>query len=97
MKSLVYNNPLISAIIINTTTLIISIYLIINNSIYFLPLLTFVGIANRNIIDNGQGITKNKKIIILISFFLMIIAFLAFGSYMHDLRDMEITNGTLRY
>ncbi|WP_160678226.1 hypothetical protein [Clostridium sp. C8-1-8] len=96
MKSLIYRNPLISAIIINTIALILSIYLIINNAIYFIPLLTFIGIANRKIIDNGQGVTKKKEVFILISFFLMIIIFLAFGSYMHDLREMEIDNRTLR-
>jgi hypothetical protein len=96
MKSLVYKNPLISAIIINIIALIIGIYSILNRVIWVIPLLTFIGIANRKIIDNGKEVTKKKEVLISISFFLMIIIFLAFASQMNHLRDIEIDNRILR-
>jgi hypothetical protein len=92
MKSLIYKNPLLSAIIINSITLFICIYSIFKTSIFFMPIMVFVGIINRKIIDNGKGLNRKKKILIHTSFFLMLIVFLAYGSYIHDLRDMEITN-----
>lgn len=90
MKSLIYKNPLISGITINTIALIIYLYSIVNSVIWVMPLMVLVGIANRRIIDNGQGINRKKKAIILISFFLMLITILTYNSYIHNLRDIEI-------
>lgn len=89
---IIYKNPVISAIIINIISLITCIYSIIVGEPVFIMLLVLVGVLNRRIIDNGKTINKKKKIIICISFFLMIIIGLLFSFYMKEVRYNQIIN-----
>lgn len=93
MKSIIYKNPVISAVIINIVTLIILIYSIKEREGWGSIISVFAGVGNRRIIDNGQNIDKQKKKIILFSFVLMLIVFLTYSTYMHNLRNIEIING----
>ena len=90
---IIYKNPVISAIIINIISLIMCIYLIIVRKTEFMIFLVLVGGINRRIIDNGNDIDKKKKIIIYISFFLMIGIGLFFSFYMNKVRYNQIING----
>ncbi|MDU5108645.1 hypothetical protein [Clostridium sp.] len=93
MKSIIYKNPVISAIIINIVTLVILIYSINSGGIWGAIIPVFTGIGNRRIIDNGQNVDKQKKKIILFSFILMLLVFLTYSKYMYNLRNIEIING----
>ena len=88
----IYKNPVISAISINIISLIMYIYSIIGRKTEFMIFLVLVGAINRRIIDNGNNINKKKKIIIYISFFLMIGIWLFFSFYMSKVRYNEIIN-----
>jgi hypothetical protein len=90
---IIYKNPVISAIIINIISLIMCIYSIMGRKPVFMMLLVLVGVVNRRIIDNGKNIDKKKKIIIYISFFLMIAIGLFFSFYMNKVRYNQIING----
>lgn len=92
-KSLMYRNPVISALIINTITLILAIYLVFYNEYWLIAWLPFAGILNRKIIDKGENINKQKKNFILISFVFMIICFLAYSFHLHNIRIAQIMNG----
>lgn len=81
MKGILYKNPVVSAIIINTASLITYIYLIKDRNFIFTVFLILIGVLNRKIIENGININKQKKTIIYISFFLMLALGLIYGLY----------------
>lgn len=93
MKSIIYRNPVISAIIINIVTLILFIYSIREGEYGLVIGLMFVGVANRRIIDNGEKVNKKKRAIIFISFFLMVIIYLAYSIYRFKVIDSQIIKG----
>lgn len=93
MNSVIYKNPVISAIIINILSLIIYIYLTSRIESLFGIFLIFVGAFNRQVIDNGNNLDKKKKIIIYISFLLMITISLTYAFYMYKVRYNQIISG----
>lgn len=93
MKSIIYKNPVISSIIINIVTLVILIYSIKERASWGMIIPVFAGVSNRRIIDNGQNIDKQKKKIILFSFFIMLLIYLVYNNYMYNLIKIEIING----
>ena len=93
MKAVIYKNLVISAVIINILSLIMCIYSTIERKTIFMMLLVFIGVVNRRIIDNGNNLNKKKKIIIYISFFLMITIGFIYSSYMYKVRYNQIING----
>ena len=93
MKSLIYRNPVISAITINLMIIILNIYSI-NQRIQPLTMaLILISSVNKRIIEKGQNIDKQKKTIIYISFFSMIIANMAYITYMYIVRKRQLING----
>ena len=93
MNSLIYRNPVVSVVTINLMTIILTIYSI-NQRIDPLSMsLMLVGIVNKRIIDKGENIDKQKKTIIYISFFSMIVTNIAYTTYMYVVRRMQITSG----
>ena len=93
MKSIIYKNPVISAITINIVTLIIVIYGISIKQPLFTTLLFFVGIINRHILDNGQNVNKQKKSIVTISVIILVFIILAYSLHIHNVENMKIING----
>lgn len=93
MRSIIYRNPVISAIIINIVTLFLFIYSIREGKYGLVIGLIFVGVANRRIIDNGEKVDKKKRAIIFISFFLMVIIYLAYSIYRFKVINSQIING----
>ncbi len=79
MMSIIYKNPVVSAVAINIVTLILLIYSVSERiSLFFmLPMLT--GVLNRRIVDNGHNIDRRKKIIIFSSFVLILLIYLAYA------------------
>ena len=93
MKSLIYRNPVISAITINLMIIILNIYSI-NQRIQPLTMsLILLANVNKRIIEKGQNIDKQKKTIIYISFFSMIITNMAYIMYMYIVRKRQLING----
>ena len=93
MKSLIYRNPVISAITINLMIIILNIYSI-NQRIQPLTMsLMLLANVNKRILDKGQNIDKQKKTIIYISFFSMIITNMAYIMYMYIVRKRQLING----
>ncbi|HEY8805388.1 MAG TPA: hypothetical protein VIM42_09855 [Clostridium sp.] len=88
MKSIICNNPVMSAVTINIVTLILFIYAISSRAYGFTIFIILVGAVNRTIIDNGLNIDKHKRLIIFISFFLMITFFLAYSTYINNVRNL---------
>ena len=81
MKVIIYKNPVMLAVILNIISLIIVIFSI-SKKVYVLQVLVIlVGLANRMIIDNGENIDKQKKIIIYVSFFLMLSIYISYSIY----------------
>lgn len=92
-KSLMYRNPVISALIINTITLFVAVYSVFYDEYWLLAWMPLAGLLNRKIIDNGENINKQKKNFILVSFVFMIICFLAYSFHLHNIRIAQIMNG----
>lgn len=92
MKAIIYKNPVIAAIFINFISSILFIYTIKERRITFIMPLVIVGIVNRQILDNGSNINRKKKIIIYISFFLMLVIGLIFNYYMYKVVENQIIN-----
>ncbi len=92
MKSIIYKNPVITGILLNLSTIFLSIYAIKYSiqPLMLIPIL--VGILNRKIIDNGTDMNNKKKVLILLSFGIMISVILIYGRYIHDMRINEILN-----
>ncbi|GLC30098.1 hypothetical protein [Clostridium omnivorum] len=93
VKSLMYRNPVISALIINTITLFVAVYSVFYDEYWLLAWMPLVGILNRKIINKGENINKQKKNFILVSLVFMIICFLAYSFHMHNIRINQIMNG----
>lgn len=93
MKSIIYRNPVTSAVIINIVTLILFIYSIREREYGLVIGLMIVGIVNRRILDNGEKLDRKKRSIIFISFFLMIIIYLAYSIYRFKVINSQIING----
>lgn len=92
VKSLLYRNPVTSALIINTITLILAIYSVFYLQYWLIAWLPLAGILNRKIIDNGENINKQKKNFILVSFVFMLVCFLVYSFHLHNIRITQITN-----
>lgn len=91
MKSFVYKNPVISALIIDYITIVLTIYSINQEMVALIilpPILT--GIINRRIIDNGKNMNKKKKIIIYVSFFLTVSIFSIYATYVYNARCIQL-------
>lgn len=87
---LIYENPVIGAVIMNLTALLISMYFINNNMSYMYFYLIFVGFGTRKILDKGINLTKSKRLIIVLSFFIMIGCFSSYSIHIHNLKTNEI-------
>jgi len=81
MKKLIYKNPIMSAVILNIVSFIIFMFSISQRTYGVLTLIIIVGIANNQIIINGENIDRQKKFIIYISFILMIIIYIPYAMY----------------
>lgn len=86
----IYEKPVIAAIIMNLTALIISMYFINKDMSYMYFYLVFVGFGTRKILDNGINLTKSKRLIIVLSFFIMIGCFSSYSIHIHNLKTNEI-------
>lgn len=92
MKSLLFRNPVISAIAINFMAMILFMYSI-NQRITPLTIsLLLTGVVNRRIIDNGINLNKQKKTIISLSFFITIGIIMIYVIYIHQVRLNQIIN-----
>lgn len=92
MKSIIYKNPVISGILLNISAIFLSIYAIKYNITPLIILIIPVGIFNRKIIDNGADMNNKKKILILVSFGVMIGVFLLYNRYISNMRINELIN-----
>lgn len=74
MKSIIYKNPVISAILLNFFTMFLSIIIIKKGliSYFIIMIMIFNGILNGKILNNGTDMNNNKKIFIIISVVIMI-------------------------
>lgn len=73
MKSIIYKNPVISAILINFFTMFLNIIIIKKGLIsYVMMIMIFNGILNGKILNNGTDMNNNKKILIIVSVVIMI-------------------------
>lgn len=93
MKSIIYRNPVISAILINIATLVLVIYSINESKLWLLAASMSVGVVNRRIIDNGEKVDKRKKMIIFASVFLMVFIYLGYSIYRFKIIESQIING----
>jgi len=92
MKSIMYRNPVISAIFINLITMILLINSINQENLSFMFTLMLTGILNRNIIDNGINLNKQRKEVIYLSFFISIAIFFIYSTYSYKISINEILN-----
>ncbi len=92
MKSIIYKNPVISAILLNISAMFLSISAIKYNITPLIMMIILVGILNRKIIDNGTHMNNKKKILILVSFGVMIGVFLIYNRYIYNMRINELIN-----
>jgi hypothetical protein len=85
MKSLIYNNPIASSIIINFMGLILISYLL-GKGVYGITLLCLpIAILNKGIIEHGANINYKKRIMIYLSVFIMVITAAFFTLHMHKM------------
>lgn len=92
MKSLLYRNPVISAIAINFITMILLIYSI-NQRITPLTIsLALTGVVNKRILNNSININKQKRTIIFLSFFINIAVAIIYSTYIYRVRRNQIIN-----
>lgn len=90
MKSIIYKNPVISAIIINLAAMFLSVYAITYRISYLIIAIIPVGILNRKIIDNGIDMNNKKKALILVSFTIMIVVFFLYNLYFHNMISEQL-------
>lgn len=90
MKSIIYKNPVVSAVIINIIALSIFIYSISKREYGYVMFVMMIGVVNRRIIDNGENLNKQKKTVIFISLFLMVIIFLGYSFYRYKVIEAQI-------
>ena len=81
MKSIIYKNPVISAVALNIITLIVFIYAINEKGYAFTMIIIAIAIVNTRIVDNGKNINKMRKAIICMSFVLMSIIYISYAMY----------------
>jgi len=92
LKSIIYKNPVKSGIILNLFSMCLSIYAI-KYSVSLLSIaIVSVGILNRKIIDNGVCLDKKKKMIIMVSFIIMISVFFIYSQYFHYIINKQLEN-----
>lgn len=75
MKSIIYNNPVISAILLNLFSLFLCLYTYIYIHSFFgfiLTIMPLTGFLNGKIIVNGTDMNNKKKILIIVSLLVMI-------------------------
>lgn len=88
MKFIIYKNPVILAIIINTIYLILFIYSISGReregwlAVAIFMSIFIVGSINRKIISKGQGINTKQKIAIWIIFYSTIVIAVLYSIFM---------------
>jgi len=92
MKSIFYENPVISGILINLSAMFLSIYAIKYSVTPFTIMLVLVGSLNRKIIDDGTDMNNKKKILIVVSFVGMLGIILFYNKYFYNIRVIEIEN-----
>ena len=90
MKSIIYKNPVISAIILNLVAMFLSVYAITYRIPYLIIAIIPVGILNRKIIDNGKDMNNKKKALILVSFTIMIVVFFFYNLYFHNMISEQL-------
>ena len=81
MKSIIYKNPVISAVVLNIITLIVFIYAINEKKYAFTMIIIAIAIVNTRIVDNGKNINKMRKAIIYMSFILMSIIYISYAMH----------------
>jgi len=81
MKSIIYKNPVISAVVLNIITLIVFIYAINEKGYAFTMIIIAIAIVNTRIVDNGKNINKMRKAIIYMSFILMSIIYISYAMH----------------
>ena len=81
MKSIIYKNPVISAVALNIITLIVFIYAINEKGYAFTMIIIAIAIVNTRIVDNGKNINKMRKAIIYMSFILMSIIYISYAMH----------------
>ncbi|MBB6624150.1 hypothetical protein H7E67_11985 [Clostridium gasigenes] len=79
MKSIIYNNPVISAILLNLFSLFLCLY-IYSFFGFILTIMPLTGFLNGKIIVNGTDMNNKKKILIIVSL-LMMIGIILFSIY----------------
>ncbi|MBU3137611.1 hypothetical protein KPL39_15205 [Clostridium gasigenes] len=73
MKSIIYKNPVISAILLNLFSLFLCLYIYIHSFFGFiLTIMPLNGFLNGKIIVNGTDMNNKKKILIIVSLLIMI-------------------------
>lgn len=87
---IIYENPVISSLLINVTSLLISIYAIKNNHMEIAMFFTMIGIVNGKILEHGVNLTKLKKALIFLSVFIMLSIFSVYNMHIHTIKANEI-------
>lgn len=87
---IIYENPVISALVINLVSLLISIYAIKNNHMEIAMFLTMIGIVNGKILQHGTNLNKLKKAVIFLSVFTMLGIFSGYNIHIHNIKANEI-------
>lgn len=90
MKSIIYKNPVISGIIINLGAMFVSVYTIKYRISYLIIAIIPVGIVNRKIIDNGVDMNIKKKVLILVSFTIMIVVYFLYSQYCYNVINEQL-------
>jgi ABC-type uncharacterized transport system permease subunit len=90
MKSIIYKNPVIAGIIINLVAMFVSVYAIKYRISYLIIAIIPVGIVNRKIIDNGIDMNIKKKVLILVSFTIMIVVFFLYNQYCYNVINEQL-------
>ncbi|WP_236895438.1 hypothetical protein [Clostridium beijerinckii] len=90
MKSIIYKNPVISGIIINLVAMFVSVYATKYRISYLIIAIIPVGIVNRKIIDNGIDMNIKKKVLILVSFTIMIVVFILYNQYCYNMINEQL-------
>lgn len=93
MKSILYRNPVISALTINCMSMILFMYSISQRLTPLTISLILTGVLNRKILDNGVNLDKQKKSIISISFFISLGIAVMYIFYIRQVRLNQVING----
>lgn len=92
MALLLCKNPLMQTITINFITMVLLVYSI-NQRITSLTIsLALTRVLNKRILNNGININKQKRTIMLLSFFINVCVAIIYSTYIYSIRRNQITN-----